>query len=186
MQRGIQWWLFASVALMLGGAFGPWASFLAVSVSGADGSNDGWVVVGAALVGGGLAYATRSSRGAGVCAFLGGGAGFVVTAHDRGHVQTAINQGGAFARALVHVGWGLNLALAASISMAFAGVAAVLQGPPEVAELYGAATGECPYCKEDMRVDALVCPHCQREVTPLGPDGQPDHSAWGTVEPGGS
>ena len=38
--------------------------------------------------------------------------------------------------------------------------------------------GECPYCKEEIRLDAMVCPHCQREVTPLGPDGQPDTSAW--------
>jgi hypothetical protein len=26
--------------------------------------------------------------------------------------------------------------------------------------------GECPWCKEDMRLDASVCPHCQRDVTP--------------------
>lgn len=26
--------------------------------------------------------------------------------------------------------------------------------------------GECPHCKEDIRLDASVCPHCQRDVTP--------------------
>jgi hypothetical protein len=26
--------------------------------------------------------------------------------------------------------------------------------------------GECPWCKEDMRLDASACPHCQRDVTP--------------------
>jgi hypothetical protein len=25
-------------------------------------------------------------------------------------------------------------------------------------------TGECPFCKERMRSDATVCPHCQRDV----------------------
>jgi hypothetical protein len=25
---------------------------------------------------------------------------------------------------------------------------------------------ECPFCKESIRRDALVCPHCQREVRP--------------------
>lgn len=37
--------------------------------------------------------------------------------------------------------------------------------------------GECPWCKEDIRTDAIVCPHCQREVTPLDADGNPDYDA---------
>jgi hypothetical protein len=24
----------------------------------------------------------------------------------------------------------------------------------------------CPYCREAVRTDASVCPHCQREITP--------------------
>jgi len=28
------------------------------------------------------------------------------------------------------------------------------------------ATRECPHCKETMRRDASVCPHCQRESKP--------------------
>lgn len=164
---------------MLLGAFGPWVTVLAISVAGTDGSNDGWLVAAAAVIGGGLCYATRESKGAGVWALLGGVAGFAVTVYDRGHVQTAINQGGAFTKALSHVGWGLNLALAASVSMAFAGLTALIQtrsaSPTEDAQ---PTIGECPYCKEDIRVDALVCPHCRREVTPLGADGAPDFSAW--------
>jgi hypothetical protein len=27
--------------------------------------------------------------------------------------------------------------------------------------------GECPWCREDIRIDALVCPHCQHDVSPL-------------------
>jgi hypothetical protein len=27
--------------------------------------------------------------------------------------------------------------------------------------------GECPWCREDLRLDASVCPHCRRDVTPL-------------------
>jgi len=26
--------------------------------------------------------------------------------------------------------------------------------------------GECPYCRESVRFDASVCPHCRRELTP--------------------
>lgn len=25
---------------------------------------------------------------------------------------------------------------------------------------------ECPHCKEQMRADATVCPHCQRDIIP--------------------
>ena len=42
--------------------------------------------------------------------------------------------------------------------------------------------GECPHCREDIRLDASVCPHCQRKVTPLSPDGEPDYSAWATED----
>lgn len=28
---------------------------------------------------------------------------------------------------------------------------------------------ECPNCKERMRADASVCPHCQRDVEPTAP-----------------
>jgi hypothetical protein len=128
MRRGTLWWLLASAVLMIIGAFGPWVTAFSISVAGTDGSNDGWVVVAAAGVGAGLCYAARASRAAGVWALLGGIVGFAVTVYDRGHVQTAINRGGAFAQALAHVGWGLNLALVASISMALAGVAVLLQG----------------------------------------------------------
>jgi hypothetical protein len=105
---------------MVLGAFGPWVKVLGQSVGGTDGSNDGWLVVAAAVIGGLLFYATRSSRSAGVWALLGGVAGVAVTLYDRSHVQDAIDQGGPLAQALVHVGWGLNLALAGSVSMTIA------------------------------------------------------------------
>jgi hypothetical protein len=103
------------------GAFGPWVKALGQSVGGTDGSNDGWLVVAAALIGGLLFYMTRTQRAAGVWALLGGIAGVAVTLYDRSNVQNAINSGGALTHALVQVGWGLNLALAASASMAIAG-----------------------------------------------------------------
>jgi hypothetical protein len=34
------------------------------------------------------------------------------------------------------------------------------------ARVDGSVYGECPWCKEDMRLNASVCPHCQRDVTP--------------------
>ena len=112
--------MFGSAALMIVGAFGPWVQALGQSVGGTDGSNDGWLVVAAALIGGLLFYATRSSRSAGVWALLGGIGGIAVALYDRSHLQNAIDHGGPLARALVQVGWGLNLALAASVSMTIA------------------------------------------------------------------
>ena len=119
-EQGIRWWVFGSAALMVAGAFGPWVKALGQSVGGTDGSNDGWLVIAAAVIGGLVFYATRSRRNAGVWALLGGLGGLAVTLYDRSHVQNAIDHGGPLAKALVQVGWGLNLALAASVSMTIA------------------------------------------------------------------
>lgn len=135
MQQGrqrLQWWVLGSAALTVVGAFGPWVKALGQSVGGTDGSNDGWLVVAAAVIGGLLFYATRTQRAAGVWALLGGIVGVGVTLYDRSNVQNAIDKGGAFAQALVQVGWGLNLALAASASMTVAAaVYLVKQGKQE-------------------------------------------------------
>jgi hypothetical protein len=126
-KQGLQWWVLGSAALMVIGAFGPWVKALGQSVSGTDGSNDGWLVVAAAVLGGLLFYTTRTSRSGAVWALLGGVAGLGVTLYDRSHVERAISHAGLLARALVQVGWGLNLALAASLSMAAAGVVCLFQ-----------------------------------------------------------
>lgn len=36
--------------------------------------------------------------------------------------------------------------------------------------------GECPWCGENVRTTALVCPHCRRDVTPFDADGEPDYT----------
>ena len=102
---------------MLVGSFGPWAKAFFVSVSGTDGSNDGWLVVVAAIVGGiGLIRrAATTGRGAALLATTAGIAGTVVTIHDRNQV-TNVGSG-----SLVQIGWGLNLALLASVALAVVG-----------------------------------------------------------------
>jgi len=126
MQK-IQWWVLGSGVLMVIGGFGPWVTAFGISVSGTDGSNDGWFVVAVAAIGGGLFYYMRQRRDAGVWVILAGLAGVGVTAYDRSNVQNAIDRGGPFAQAVAQVGWGLNLALIASISMGIAGVVALRQ-----------------------------------------------------------
>jgi hypothetical protein len=122
-QQGIFWWVVASGGLMLIGAFGPWVKAFAVSASGTDGSNDGWIVVGAAAVGAGVFWLKGETKLAGVWPLLGGAAGTLTTIYDRGKVQDAIDEGGALTQAVVQIGWGLNLAMIASISLAMAGIA---------------------------------------------------------------
>jgi hypothetical protein len=121
--KGVRGWVLCSAALMVVGAFGPWVKALGISVGGTDGSNDGWFVVGAAALGGLLFYLGRGRSGA-VWALLAGVVGTGVTLYDRSNVQNAIDKGGVFAQAIVQIGWGLNLALIASISMAIAGAVA--------------------------------------------------------------
>ncbi len=131
MQAGIRWWVGISAGLMVIGGFGAWATVLGISVDGTKG--DGWLVIGAAAFGAGLAYAMRGTRWAGVWAIVGGVVGLGVTAYDRSHLESIINNAGALAGALLRVGWGLNLALIASISMAIAGAVGVMQGPAQPA-----------------------------------------------------
>jgi len=125
--RGILAWALASAGLMIVGAFGPWAKVLAESVNGTDGSNDGWIIAGIGLLGGLLVYAKRESRGVGFAAIVTGLLGAAGTLYDRHNLTSEISHAGPLGQAMVQVGWGLNLALAASVSLAIAGLASFSQ-----------------------------------------------------------
>jgi hypothetical protein len=116
-------WGLASCGLGVVGAFGPWVSALGIDVAGTDGSNDGWIVVGLMVVGGFYLLANGDRRRAGLGALIFGGASSVLTIYDRAHVSRLINEGGGLARALVQIGWGLNLAMVASLSLTLCGLA---------------------------------------------------------------
>lgn len=177
-QHPLAIWAAVSLVCMLIGAFGSWVSVLGASVSGTDGSNDGWIVVGACVVAGAalVRYLQAPRRSAAIGVSLAGAVGAAVTIWDRVDISNRIEDAGEFAGALARVGWGLNLALAGSVSLALAGVALFNTRPRE----FMAATQsksfmyrECPYCKEEMRRDATVCPHCRLETAAweLSPDG---------------
>jgi hypothetical protein len=126
---------------MVIGAFGPWAKAVGlvnVSVGGTDASNDGWGVVVAAVVGaaalvlywrgrtvliGGTLLGARTWA---VLTVLAGGASAALTIVDRGDVTDAANEN---TSALVdlQVGWGLNLAMAASLVLAIVGLVALVR-----------------------------------------------------------
>jgi hypothetical protein len=125
-QQALFGWVVGSAALMVVGSFGPWAKVLGFSVSGTDGSNDGWFVVVIAVVAGAVFLWKRETARAGFAAIVGGVLGASVAIYDRSNVKDAASEGGELGE-LVQVGWGLNLALVASISLAISGVVWILK-----------------------------------------------------------
>src|SRR5262245_33628816 len=124
-QQALFVWVVASAALMVLGAFGPWVELLGLSAGGTDGDNDGWLVIAVAVVAGAIFLWQRRTPRAGAAALAGGVLGAIITIYDRSNVGDAATEVGQ-AGELVEVGWGLNLAIAASVSLAIAGVVWVL------------------------------------------------------------
>ena len=123
-QQAFFWWVAASAGLMVVGAFGPWVELLGLSARGTDSGNDGWLVVAVAVVAGALFRWQRRTARAGAAAVAGGVLGAIITIYNRLNVGDAAESGQA--AELVQAGWGLNLAILASISLAIAGVGWVL------------------------------------------------------------
>jgi hypothetical protein len=122
-------WSLGSAALMVVGAFGPWVTALGIlSVSGNDFHKHGWYLAALALAGAMVVFARRTNVAGGAWAVVVGLAGTGLAYHDR-HDVTSLLAGATtnetqqqLVDALVHVGWGLNVALAASMSLALAGL----------------------------------------------------------------
>ena len=125
----VVWLGFAAAAAMVIGAFGPWGKvigFVNVSVSGTDGANDGWLVVGAAAAGAACLFAySRGARIAALGTLLAGVGGAYVAIHDRGKVTDAADENTSDL-ANIQVGWGLNLAIGASVVPGIIGLIALL------------------------------------------------------------
>jgi len=141
--KGLSGWFWiatAGVAAMVVGSFGPWAKAFAFTVSGTDGSNDGWLVVaGAVLAALALwAYSRSTTRWLPIVNVLVGAAGTAITLYDRHEITTADDDAGIF-NGVVQVGWGLNLALAGSVAVAVASIALAAAG-----RVHGDATQSSP------------------------------------------
>jgi len=130
VKTGVMVWAIAAAVLMAAGALGPWAAALGVSASGVE-QGHGWIVAGAAALGALLLVLTRANRGAGLFPLVGGIAGAAVALHDRDNVTLAVHGAGALAHSAVRIGWGLDLALAASVSLAVAGAVWLAAVPSE-------------------------------------------------------
>ena len=78
-------------------------------------------------------------------------------------IPIAISQGRAKDRA--GLAYGLFLGWIGVIILAFL--------PPRKGDKFV----ECPFCKESIRRDAVVCAHCQREVRPRRQEGHPNRTS---------
>jgi hypothetical protein len=117
----IFWWGMLSAAAMIVGGFGPWATLLGVSVSGTDG--DGWIIIVLAAFALLCVLGEHQHRVLALLSLIAGVTGVAITLYDRSNLTSAVDEAGAFG-ALAQVGWGLNLALAASASLAIHAVVA--------------------------------------------------------------
>jgi hypothetical protein len=112
----IFWWGIGSAVAMAMGALGPWASVLGISINGTDFSNGGKVVLGLAVLASLCVLGQPQSPVLVVVGLLGGLAALAITIHDRDRVTSLLHNAGPFS-SLAKVGWGLNLALAAAVSV---------------------------------------------------------------------
>ncbi len=126
---GMKWafpaWTGASLLLMAIGAMGPWATVLALMIHGTDGSRDGWVVIGAAVVAilTLLLFARFRRKWLLVFPLLAGAAGAATAGYDISDIKSLASGETALGSDLVHVDWGVYVALVGSISLAVASLA---------------------------------------------------------------
>jgi len=113
-------WVEVSAALMVVGVFGTWVHVGADGVSGSSSGNHGWVVLTTAVLAAGVFWFRRRTRSAGVYVALIGAVAVAAVVYDRTHLASAIG-GGSVVAASAQAGWGLEVALVASLSLTVAG-----------------------------------------------------------------
>ena len=131
-RAGILAWALVSAGLMVVGAFGPWVTVLGtISVNGwtLEKKAAGIIVV-LALLGAVGVWTRRTTAASGGFAFCTGLASALLAFYEHHHISGLIASSipgagtyGALLGGLVHVGWGLDLALAGSVSLTLAGLA---------------------------------------------------------------
>ncbi|HXR12324.1 MAG TPA: DUF2510 domain-containing protein [Gaiellaceae bacterium] len=136
-KAGILAWALVSAGLMAIGAFGPWITALGVlSLTGWDvQKHEAVALLLIALLGALAVFARRTTTDGGVYALIAGAAGVLLTGWEHHHITSAFASSSpeyqTLERALVHIGWGLDLAIVASISIALSGFVSLFFEPGE-------------------------------------------------------
>jgi hypothetical protein len=124
-------WAWISIGALAVGSLAPWAKGpFGSSLSGLDGSNDGWSVLGAAVIAAIVLARIQIAPGRRVIGrvflllVMAGFSGLIAFV-DRGNVSD---------KKLLEVGWGLNLTLVAAISLGLAAIAVYASRPSRRAE----------------------------------------------------
>jgi len=134
-KAGILAWALVSAGLMAIGAFGPWLTALnIISMNGWDvQKRQAGVLLTIALLGGLAVFLRRATTSGGVWAMIAGGAGLLLTLYEHHHLTSMFAGSDPrfadIAKALVHIGWGLDVAIAASISLALSGLVSLFFEP---------------------------------------------------------
>ncbi len=136
MQRaGILAWALVSASCVVIGAFGPWVTaFGLISANGWDvQKKEAGILIVLALLAAVAAFTRRDSATSGFVATFTGLGGLILTLWEHHRITSALagvaaqSQSQSFIHidvgAIVHVGWGLDLALLASASLMLAGLA---------------------------------------------------------------
>lgn len=147
-------WIEISAALMVVGVFGSWVKVGPTALGGTTAGAHGWIVLAVALLAAGVCWFRRATRSAGVYVFCAGVAALVAAVYDRTHLAAVLG-GGQVVTDAAGAGWGLYVALAASISLAVAAVVwvAALTGVPWAWLEPGAGTEPPARSAIDLAVD---------------------------------
>jgi Protein of unknown function (DUF2510) len=134
-RAGLFVWALVSAGLMTVGAFGPWVTALGViSVNGWDvQKKEAGILIVLALLGALAVFTQRTTSTSGSVAVFAGLGGLLLTGWEHHRITSALASAAAASStqsfihmdvgAIVHVGWGLDLALLASASLMLAGIA---------------------------------------------------------------
>ena len=143
-RAGVFVWALVSAGLMVIGAFGPWVTALGlISVNGWDvQKKEAGILIVLALLGAVTVFTRRMSSASGSVATFTGLGGLILTGWEHHRITSALSHAAAASDsqsflhfdvgAIVHVGWGLDLALVASLSLMLAGIASFFLGEAAV------------------------------------------------------
>ena len=150
--RHLRIWASLSCGLMVFGVYKPWihVSGFGFSYSGLDLGNHGWEVLAAAAATAAVHILVRRRSIVSAVTAISGAVATALALYDHHHVSSLVDRYGSFSGRIVTIGWGLDLTIAASISLLLSGLALVWLGAP------GRRRGDVPFRVTYLALFALA------------------------------